>query len=82
LAKERSTEVYFRIPGLCQRYRPVIVAMIAMRVMKMPINQIVDMFAMRHHFVSAFRAVSMLLLMAVALVPRRAFIRIALRYIQ
>ncbi|SFO23049.1 hypothetical protein SAMN05216332_10858 [Nitrosospira briensis] len=83
LANERSNEVFYsRILGLCQRYRSVIVTMITMRVMKMTVNQIVDMFAMRHHLVPAFRAVSMLLLMAVALVPRRAFVWIALRYIQ
>jgi hypothetical protein len=54
--------------------------MIAMRVMKMAINQIVDMFAMGHHFVSALRPVGMLLSMTGALVPKRAVVRIGRCY--
>jgi hypothetical protein len=41
------------------RYRPVIVAMTAMRMMQPSVHKVINVIAMRYGFVSANRAVSM-----------------------
>lgn len=46
--------------------------MVAMRVVQVAVNQVVDMVAMRHGLVSATGAVYMAWLVAGAMVPRRA----------
>jgi hypothetical protein len=58
----------------------VIIAMIAMLVVEVAIDQIVNMVAMRHCFMSAARPMSVSLKMARAFVPRCATLRISLRY--
>jgi hypothetical protein len=39
-----------------QLHRPVVVAMIAMRMMQMPVHEVIDVIAMRNGFVPAARA--------------------------
>jgi hypothetical protein len=56
--------------------RAVIVAMTAMRMMQVAIDQVVDMVAMRHGGVAAAGTVLVALLMTAAVVVRRAGIRI------
>jgi hypothetical protein len=41
------------------RQRPVVVAVIAVRMMQAPVHEVVDMVAVRHGFVAAVRAVFM-----------------------
>ena len=58
----------------------MIVAVIAMVVMQMAADQIIDMIAVRNRLVTAIRAVPMLAVVFVAAVIRRAAIRIAITY--
>lgn len=55
----------------------MIVTMIPVRVVKMTINQIIDMVAMRHSFMSAVRSMYMARLMAAAMVVWRTQIRVS-----
>jgi hypothetical protein len=54
----------------------VIITVIAMRMMKVAVDQIVDVIAVRHRFVSAFRPVNMARIMGATMVARRTLIRI------
>jgi hypothetical protein len=54
---------------------------IAMGMVQMPFDEVVDMIAMRHGLVSAARTMDMARLMASAAVIRRASIRVRLRYL-
>lgn len=65
-----------------QPQRPVIVTVIAMRMVQMAVHQVVDMVAMRNRFVSALRPVDMRLRMRATSMARRARIRILRRYFQ
>jgi hypothetical protein len=56
--------------------RAVVITVIAMRMMKVAVDQIVDVIAMRHRFVSAARPVNMACIMGAAIVARRTLIRI------
>ena len=56
--------------------RPVVVAVVAMRMMQAPIYEIVDVIAMRHSFVAAIRPVPVLRLMAACVMVRIAAVRI------
>jgi hypothetical protein len=56
--------------------RPVVVAVVAMRMMQAPIYEIVDVIAMRHSFVAAIRPVPVLRLMAAGVMVRIAAVRI------
>jgi hypothetical protein len=57
--------------------RPVIVAMIPMRMMQVAVDQIIDMIAMRHRLVTAIRTVLVIARMAAAIMIRRALVGIA-----
>ena len=59
----------------------MIITMRAVRIVQVAVNQVVDMFAMGHHFMPAIRSVRMFLLMTRALVIRRATLRIGFCYI-
>ena len=61
---------------LCFLNRPVIIAVIAVRVMQVTIYEIIDVIAMRHRGVAAVRAVLVRLLVPLASVLRRAVGRI------
>src|SRR5215472_14403443 len=63
-------------PILCRFHGSVIVAVIAVRVMKVTGNQIVGVIAVRHRLVSAARAVGMALQVPATAVRRRALRRI------
>jgi hypothetical protein len=52
--------------------RTVVVAVIAMRVMQVPVDEIVDMITVRHRFVPASRPMYMPRLVTLAAVFRRA----------
>ncbi|WP_420997854.1 hypothetical protein ACKI2N_034175 [Cupriavidus sp. 30B13] len=54
----------------------MIVAVIAMRVMKVPAHEIVDVVAVRHRFVPASGAVDVPVLVAPAMMLRRAPVRV------
>jgi hypothetical protein len=54
----------------------VIVAVIAMRVMEMPVNQIINMVSMRYRRMSAVRAMDMIGCVTRALMFRRALARV------
>jgi len=56
--------------------RPVIVAMVAVRVMQVAVDQVIDMVAVGHRFMAAAGAVAVGLVVAVALVFRGAAIRV------
>lgn len=56
--------------------RPVVVAVIAMRMMQTPVYEIVDVIAMRHGFVAAIRPVPVLRLVAGGVMVRIAAARI------
>jgi hypothetical protein len=56
--------------------RAVVVAMIAVRMMQVAVDQVVDMIAMRHRFVPASRLVDMSRFMTAAVVARCALVRI------
>jgi hypothetical protein len=56
--------------------RPVVVAVVAMRMMQAPIYEIVDVIAMRHGFVPAIRPVPVLRLVATGVMVRIAAVRI------
>jgi hypothetical protein len=56
--------------------RAVIITVIAMRMMEVAVDQIVDVIAVRHRFVSAVRPVNMARIMGAAMVARRTLIRI------
>lgn len=57
--------------------RPVVVAMVAMRMMKSPIHQIINMIAMRNGGVAAIRAMNVLRRVFPGGKTGRAFVRIA-----
>jgi hypothetical protein len=59
------------------RQRSVVVAVIAVRMMQMTIDQVVDVITVRHHFVAAIGPVHMPRRMTCAAVLRRAAIRVA-----
>jgi hypothetical protein len=61
-----------RLDGSSERERAVIVAMVAMRVVQVPIDQIVDVIAMRHRLVTTPGAVLVGGVMPSATVVRRA----------
>ena len=67
--------------GSDHHYRPVIIAMAIVRVMKMVIDQIVDMLAVRHSFMPATGTMRMLLGMPRASMLRSAIFRVDNRYI-
>jgi hypothetical protein len=54
----------------------VVITVIAVRMMKVAVDQIVDVIAVRHRFVSAARPVDMARIMGAAMVARRTLIRI------
>ena len=55
---------------------PVVVAMVAVRMMEMAVHKVVNMVAMRNGGMSAFGAVNMLRLMFGGGISRRAFVRV------
>ena len=55
----------------------MIIAVIAVRMVKMPVYEIVNVVAVRHRFVSASRTVYMIGIVSPASVPRRAAVRVA-----
>jgi hypothetical protein len=57
------------------------VAVVAVRVMQMPIHEIIDMIAVRHGLVPAARTMNMARLMTGAAMFRRADIRVRLRHL-
>lgn len=59
----------------------MVIAMTVMRVMEVAIDQIIDMLAMRHGFMTAVRSMYMSLRMACALMFRRAAFRIGRGYV-
>ena len=67
--------------GLSRFQLTVIVTMIAVRMMKMPINQVIYMISMRHGFVPAARSMHVRLIMAPAAVLRRASVWIGRRHL-
>ncbi len=58
----------------------MVIAMAVMGMMKMVIDQVVDMFAVRHGFMSAPGAMRVLLGMSLALMFRSAIFGIGIRY--
>ena len=60
----------------------MIIAVIAVRMVKMPIDKIVDVISVRHRFVSAARTVNMIGIMSPAGVTGRAAFRIGVADIQ
>ena len=61
--------------------RTMIIAMITMRMMKVAIDKIIDVIAMRHRFMSAARAMHVTRLVAAAAVVQRASIGIFRTYL-
>jgi hypothetical protein len=59
----------------------MIITMVVMRMMKVAIDQIVDMLAMRHGFMAAVRPMYMSLCMSCALMFRRTAFRIGRGYV-
>lgn len=58
----------------------MVIAMPAMRMMQMPIYQIIHMIPMRHRLMPAVQPVHMVGRVRLALVPRRAVVRIGVRH--
>ena len=61
-------------------HRPVVIAVVAMRMVQVAVDQVIDVVAVRHRFVAAFRPVSVVLGMAAACMLRRALGRVACIY--
>ena len=64
------------------RYRSMIVAVIAMWMVKMSVDKVVDVIAVRYGFVSASRAMHMIGVVPLAIMPRRATARVGVGNIQ
>jgi len=62
--------------------RPVIVAVAPVRMMEVPLNEIIDVIAMLHLFVPAVRTVGVIRGMRTAFMIRRAAVRIRSRHLQ
>ena len=60
-------------------YRSMIIAMVAMRIVEMPVDQVIDMLSMRDRFMAAVRAMHVLPSVSLAPVGRRAAFRIVPR---
>ena len=60
-------------------YRSLIIAMVAMRIVEMPVDQVIDMLSMRDCFMAAVRAMHVLPSVSLAPVGRRAAFRIVPR---
>ena len=58
----------------------MVVAVIAMRMVQVPIHQVIDVIAVRHRGVSAIRAVNVFFVVALAIVSNTP-VRILLRYL-
>src|SRR6185312_5163940 len=67
-------------PALGHRQRPVIVAMAAVRVMQVAVDQVVDVRAVRHDRMATPGPVAMSFLVSVTVVVRRAFGAIRRRF--
>lgn len=65
-----------RLAGCQSCYRPVIITMIVVRMMKMSIDQVVDVLAMGHRFMTTVGSVYVPLRMTRALMFGRAIVRI------
>ena len=60
----------------------MVVTVIAMRMVKMPIDQIIDVVAVRHCFMSATRSVNMVGIVSLADMSRRAAVGIGVADLQ
>lgn len=54
----------------------MVVAMVAVRMMKMPVYKVIDVVSMRHGFMSAIRTVDVSCFMSATLVVRRTAVRV------
>lgn len=75
----RAHDSLLQVLALDDLDRTVVIAMVAVRVMQMAVDQIADVVTMRDRFVSATRAVDMAGFMAAATMLRGAAIRIGFR---
>ncbi len=61
-------------------HRPMIVAMIAVRMVQVAVHEIIDVITVRHRFMAAVGAMHVVLRVPLALVLRRAIAGIRLRH--
>jgi hypothetical protein len=79
---QRTGKISGREPASVRndRQRPVIIAMVAVRMMEPAVNEIIDMVAMRHGLVAAVGSVTVCRIVASGMVLRITAVRIAVAY--